>query len=122
MTASPALAAAIRAGCEIGTWCDYPACGGSCPSRVAVTCALRSLATPTPEAIEAMARAMFAQAHEPEAARMTGTKMGWAQIGRQFQDYWRIAATHAHAAYWTSILGEKPAEPGAVPITQGVEP
>jgi hypothetical protein len=94
MTASPDLQAAIRAGCEIGTRCDYPACGGSCPSRVTVTCALRSLATPTPEVIEAMALAMVRD--DPVALGML-TKAELQETARA-----------ALAAYWSSILGEKP--------------
>src|SRR6185437_6075587 len=96
MTASPTLETAIRAGCEIGTRCDYPACGGSCPSRVTVTCALRSLATPTPEVIEAMARAI----HEDRI----GDTFPWAKREDHMKEPFRGDARAAHAALWAHIL------------------
>jgi len=106
MTASPDLQAAIRAGCEIGTRCDYPACGGSCPSRVTVTCALHSLATPTPEAIEAAARAALDHYLRETAARPLATFTSTTQQALIDHETPRVAA--ALSAYWTSILGEKP--------------
>lgn len=102
MTASPALQAAIRAGCEIGTRCDYPACGGSCPSRVTVTCALRSLAAPTPEILHHIAvevrRRQFARTRTGRAFDETVPPT------EPELDNARAALT----AYWSSILGEKP--------------
>jgi len=86
------LARAIRAGCEIGTACDYPECGTGCPSRAVITLALRSLATPTPEAVEAVATALVED--DPVVVGML-TKTEIAETARA-----------GLTAYWAHILGE----------------
>lgn len=87
---TPALDAAIRVSCDMicrpnsSAGCIYPDCGcGTFPK--AISAALRSLATPTPEVIEAMAKAVGGVGYE------------------QFRLHEQRAAL---AAYWAHILGE----------------
>jgi len=97
MTITPELDAAIRSA--------YRAAGGISTAHrtasttllceaasIAVDAALRSLATPTPEVIEAMARAMnIDRAGNPDTER-------WREYVED--------AESAFSAYWTHILGE----------------
>ena len=95
---TPELDAAIRAGCgNKAVSCIWPACkSANCvkyvSAEIAVIYALRSLATPTPEVIEAMARAMnIDRAGNPDTER-------WREYVED--------AESAFTAYWTRILGE----------------
>jgi len=119
MTASPALQAAIRAGCLLKSRCGVKE--GACQKvlcngdNAVIIDALRSLATPTPEVVAAMVKASCGIGRHPQH------ECGFPVCG----DLCTVKAAKARAAltaYWSSVLGEKPAELGAVPVTQGVEP
>jgi hypothetical protein len=120
MTTTPTLDAAIRASCVAdttagGNACDFPSarCDRFCRDHVAVCQAFAgSLATPTQEVIEAMARAHCHADQHPQH------ECGYPVCG-ELCNVKITKARAAHAALWATILGD---ELRALPNTQGVEP